>query len=134
MTLTVLGIDNVLLAVGDYHLARDFYGGKLGLPVKFEFEQVGLIGFRLGGEEPGLLVRVQEIEERAADPAAPRFWLEVPDARTAAAQLIEAGLEPLGEEREINTGWVVEFADPWGNVFGITDYVKQPERARKLDL
>lgn len=131
MSIQVLGIDNVLLAVGDFRQAYDFYNGKLGLPVKFEFENVGLIGFRLGTEEPGLMVRVQDVEDRSPDPAAPRFWLEVPDARTAAAQLIEAGLEPLGEAREISTGWAIEFADPWGNVFGLTDYVNQPERGRR---
>jgi hypothetical protein len=31
---------------------------------------------------------------------------------------------------EIFTGWVVEVADPWGNVLGLTDYVKKPELAR----
>jgi len=31
---------------------------------------------------------------------------------------------------EIKTGWVVEFADPWGNVIGLTDYVKDPAKAR----
>ena len=30
---------------------------------------------------------------------------------------------------EINTGWVVEFADPWGNVIGLTDYAKDPAKA-----
>ena len=30
---------------------------------------------------------------------------------------------------EINTGWVVEFADPRGNVIGLTDYAKDPAKA-----
>ena len=30
---------------------------------------------------------------------------------------------------EINTGWEIEFADPWGNVIGLTDYVKDPAKA-----
>lgn len=128
----VLGVDNVLFAAGDFARARDFYANRLGLELKFEFDQIGLLGFRLGPEEAGLLVRVQsDVAERAADPASPRLWLEVPDARAAGAQLIEAGLEPVGEAREINTGWVIEFADPWGNVIGLTDYVKQPERGRR---
>ena len=127
----VLGVDNVLFAVGDFARARDFYGNRLGLEVKFEFDQIGIIGFRLGPEEPGLVVRVQEVPERAADPTSARVWLEVPDARAAAAQLLDAGLEPVGEAREINTGWVIEFADPWGNVVGLADYVKQPERGRR---
>ena len=129
--LDVLGLDNVLLAVGDFAKAREFYAVKVGLAVKFEFEQFGLVGFRLGPEEPGLLLRAQEVPERPAAADSPRFWLEVPDARAAGAELVQAGLDPLGEPREINTGWVLEFADPWGNVFGLTDYVKQPERGRR---
>lgn len=31
---------------------------------------------------------------------------------------------------EINTGWVVEFADPSGNVIGLTDYAKDSAKAR----
>jgi predicted enzyme related to lactoylglutathione lyase len=126
----ILGVDNVLFAVGDFARARDFYGHRVGLEVRFEFEDIGLIGFRLGKEEPGLLARVEEVPERAPGPTSARLWLEVADARAAGAQLIEAGLEPVAEVREINTGWVIEFADPWGNVVGLTDYVKQPERGR----
>jgi predicted enzyme related to lactoylglutathione lyase len=55
----------------------------------------------------------------------------VADARAAAAHLREAGVVPLGEPREIRTGWVVEVADPWGNVVGLVDYAKAPDRARK---
>ena len=126
----VLGVDNILFGVGDFAQAREFYQAKLGLEIKFEFDQLGLIGFRLGAEEPGLLVRVQEI---APGPArdSPRVWLEVADARAAGLALIEAGVQPLTEPREINTGWVIEFADPWGNVFGLTDYSKAPDRARR---
>ncbi len=32
--------------------------------------------------------------------------------------------------RQLCTGWVVEVADPWGNVVGLTDYLLAPERAR----
>ena len=128
--LQILGVDNLMFGVGDFGQARDFYAGKLGLEVKFQFEELGLIGFRLGAEEPGLLCRVQEI---AIGPArdSPRVWLEVADARAAGLALIESGLQPLTDPREINTGWVIEFADPWGNVFGLTDYTNAPEQARR---
>ena len=113
----VLGVDNVLHAVGDLELARDFYGVRIGLPLKFQVPEAGLALYRLGGEGPGLLTRVQ-----ASTP--PRVWLEVPDARAAAKAL-------GGDAREIQTGWVVEIEDPWGNVIGFTDYVNRPELGRR---
>jgi predicted enzyme related to lactoylglutathione lyase len=51
----------------------------------------------------------------------------VPDAQAAGAALAAAGVALLGEPRELRTGWVVEVADPWGNVIGLTDYRHTPE-------
>ncbi|MDQ2714221.1 MAG: VOC family protein, partial [Chloroflexota bacterium] len=92
--------------------------------------EVGLIVYRLGGEEPGLLLRVQDIEPTPPR-ATPRVWLEVPDARAAAQQLETLGITLLKDPWEVGTGWVVEIADPWGNVIGLTDYLKAPQKARK---
>jgi hypothetical protein len=47
--------------------------------------------------------------------------------------LAATGVELLGEPRELRTGWVVEVADPWGNVIGLTDYRLAPERARQRE-
>jgi predicted enzyme related to lactoylglutathione lyase len=66
--------------------------------------------------------------------SSPRLWLEVPDARAAGKVLADAGLALLGEPRELRTGWLVEVADPWGNVVGLTDYLLAPERARQHDV
>ncbi len=126
----VLGMDNVLLDVGDLEAARGFYGGRLGLGVKFDFPEAGIVGFRLGDEEPGLLVRAGDVPPGPPRPS-PRLWLEVPDAQAAGAALAAAGVALLGEPRELRTGWVVEVADPWGNVIGLTDYRHTPERARR---
>lgn len=121
--LEVLGVDNVVLGVGDFAEARRFYTERLGLPLKFEVEAMGMALFRLGSEEPGLVVR-------ASGGGAPRLWLEVHDAMAAAAELRARGIEPLAAPFEVATGWTVEFADPWGNVIGLTDYVKRPELGR----
>jgi hypothetical protein len=96
--ITVLGPDNVLLDVGDLEAAKGFYGGRLGLGVKFDFPDAGVVGFRLGDEA-----------------------------------LAAAGTALLGEPREPRTGWVVEVADPWGNVVGRTDYLLAPELARQRE-
>jgi predicted enzyme related to lactoylglutathione lyase len=110
--LEIRGIDNVLHAVGDLEEAKRFYGARLGLTLKFEVAAAGIALYRIGDAEPGLLIRRQE-------PAPPRVWLEVADAREAARQF-------GGEAREINTGWLVEIADPCGNIIGLTDYAKRP--------
>jgi predicted enzyme related to lactoylglutathione lyase len=128
-TLEILGVDNVLLAVGDFEVALDFYGGRLGLPVRFQLPHMGIASFRLGSEEPGLLVRAGSVHAGEARET-PRVWLEVRDARAAADHLGERGVTTLGEPFEVATGWTVEIADPWGNVLGLTDYTKDPSRAR----
>jgi predicted enzyme related to lactoylglutathione lyase len=129
MAIQVLGVDNILFGVGDFGEARAFYEGKLGLPVKFAVEAMGIVGYSLGSDEAGLFLRVQPIVPTTARET-PRLWLEVADAREAAKQLAQLGIAPLREPFEINTGWVVEFADPWGNVIGLTDYVKDAAKAR----
>lgn len=128
--LEVLGVDNIMLAVGDFEQARAFYESTLRLPVKFAVPQAGVVGYRLGAEEPGLMIRVQAMTPSPPRDT-PRVWLDVKDARAAAAALREKGARILGEPMEILTGWAVELADPWGNVLGLTDYVKDPSKARK---
>jgi predicted enzyme related to lactoylglutathione lyase len=121
--LEILGIDNVLFDVGDFEAARHFYADTLGLGLKFEVPGMGLAGFRLGAEEPGLFIRTGR--------EAPRVWLEVADARAAAEELRTRGVEPLREPFEVQTGWTVEFVDPAGNMIGLTDYSKRPEMSRQ---
>ena len=58
------------------------------------------------------------------------MWLEMSDARAASEILVAARVLLLGDPFEILTGWTVEVADPWGNVIGLTDYVKAPAMAR----
>jgi predicted enzyme related to lactoylglutathione lyase len=126
----VLGVDNAMLSVGDFEKALDFYGSKLGLPLKFQMPGIGLAGFSLGQEEPGLFVKAGTVPEQEPRES-PRLWLEVADARLAADELRARGLALLADPFELVTGWAVELADPWGNVIGLTDYTRAPERARK---
>jgi predicted enzyme related to lactoylglutathione lyase len=128
--ISILGLDNVLFAVGDLATARAFYEGHLGLKVKFAAPEHGIVGYALGNEEPGLVVR-QEALSDSRPRATPKVWLEVRDARAAAAILASAGVVALANPFEIPTGWTVEIADPWGNVVGLTDYVKAPTMARR---
>ncbi|MFI1919505.1 VOC family protein [Nocardia sp. NPDC020380] len=124
-----LGIDNVLIPVGDLDAALEFYSAKLGLAVQFTVPEHGLAVFRVGDETPGLMVRVDPSAGAGPAPAM-RVWLEVPDARAAAAELAAAGVTPPAPPFQVATGWTVEFADPWGNVIGLTDYTARPELGR----
>ena len=75
---------------------------------------------------------IREQPDLAPRPAreTPRLWLEVPDTRASADVLADAGVRPLGQPREMRSGWFVEVADPWGNVVGLADYRNDSARAR----
>ncbi len=126
----ILGVDNVLFVVGDILAARRFYTDVLGLTEAFSFEEAGIVGYKLGGEEPGLLIRLDADLPTGPPLATPRLWLEVPDAHAAEALLRERGSEPIEPAKRLRTGFVVEVADPWGNVIGLTDYTLAPAMAR----
>ncbi|KPI19824.1 Glyoxalase-like domain containing protein [Actinobacteria bacterium OK074] len=126
----LLGFDNVLLAVGDLDEAVAFYG-RAGFPLEFRLDDAGIALLKVGGETPGLLLTVSDALVRRTPPwAATRVWLEVPDTRAGARALVECGVALLDEPFATATGWTVEFADPWGNVIGLTDYSKRPELGR----
>jgi predicted enzyme related to lactoylglutathione lyase len=123
MRVEIRGVDNILLPVSELAAAKEFYLGTLGLALKFEVPDHGVALFTPGNdpEGPGLLVRTHPQAGRGIPPAM-RVWLEVPDARAAAAELAARGVEPLADPFRIATGWTVEIEDPWGNVIGLTDY------------
>ncbi|MFD4622580.1 VOC family protein [Streptomyces sp. NPDC058475] len=126
----LLGFDNVLLSVGDLGEAVGFYE-RAGFPVAFRLDEAGIALLKVGKETPGVLLRLdEELSRRPPSWASPRVWLEVRDARAAADALASAGIQPLDAPFPVATGWTVEFADPWGNVIGFTDYGKRPELAR----
>ncbi|MEV0638951.1 VOC family protein [Streptomyces sp. NPDC050619] len=127
----LLGFDNVLLPVGDLGEAVGFYE-RAGFAVGFRFDEGGVALLRVGGETPGILLRVEDgLGHRPPPWPSPRVWLEVPDARAAGRELAAAGIAPLDEPLSMATGWTVEISDPWGNVIGFTDYRKRPELGRR---
>jgi predicted enzyme related to lactoylglutathione lyase len=125
----IVGVDSVLLAVGDLEEARRFYGEALALAVRFDLPDLGVTAFALGRDRPALVVQRRQVAEHPPRET-PRVWLEVADARAAARELQERGVRDVGQPFEVETGWTVEVADPWGNVIGLTDYVKRPDLGR----
>jgi predicted enzyme related to lactoylglutathione lyase len=127
----LLGFDNVLLPVGDLGAAVGFYE-RAGFAVGFRFDDAGIALLKVGAETPGILLREEDgLGHRPPAWPSPRLWIEVADARRAAACLAAAGIAPLDEPFPVATGWTVEIADPWGNVIGFTDYGKRPELGRR---
>ncbi|MFE4249299.1 VOC family protein [Streptomyces sp. NPDC056910] len=130
LELELLGFDNVLFPVGDLGEAVSFYE-RAGFRVKFRLDEAGIALLEAGKETPGVLLRAEEDFGHRPPPwPGPRVWLEVRDAKAAARALAEAGIPPIDPPFSTSTGYVVEIADPWGNVIGLTDYLKRPELAR----
>ncbi|MFE9772555.1 VOC family protein [Streptomyces sp. NPDC005931] len=127
----LLGFDHVLLPVGDLGQAVGFYE-RAGFPVGFRLDEAGIALLKVGAETPGLLLRLEDgLGHRPPSWPSARVWLEVPDARVAADALRGAGIGLLEEPFPVATGWTVEFADPWGNVIGLTDYSGRRELGRR---
>ncbi|MBR1706217.1 MAG: VOC family protein [Bacteroidales bacterium] len=113
--------DNYFLAVEDYAAARKFYAETLGLPVKFEFAEMGMVAFAVGDEEPAIILK----DKKKFPDAQTAVWIEVDDARKMYADLQGRGISFRSAPFRIHTGWAVEFTDPDGNLLGFTDYLKE---------
>jgi predicted enzyme related to lactoylglutathione lyase len=111
--------DNFFLPATDLDTAKDFYKTKLGLDIKFDFPDKGMVAFKVGDNEPAIILR-------KADNVKPAILFVVDDVQNAYEQLKQRGVEFLREPFEIMTGLSVEFVDPFGNKFGLTDYSKMP--------
>jgi predicted enzyme related to lactoylglutathione lyase len=112
--------DNFFLPAADLEQARAFYQNLLGLSVKFDFSQHGLLAFNVGDEGPAIILRSHPGTK-------PSIVFEVDDVPAAYAELKARGVQFLSEPYEIRTGLAAEFEDPFGNRLGITDYSKMPE-------
>lgn len=114
-----LKYDNFFVPVDDYEASKSFYSNILGLTVKFEFADRGMIAFNIGAEEPAIILK-----DRAKFPEAkPSVWIEVPSVQQYYTEWKAKGVKFTTEPFRIKTGWATEFYDPSGNILGITDYV-----------
>lgn len=108
--------DNFILPAADLDQGIAFYQNILGLPVKFHFPDLGMIAFRVGDQEPAIILSSQPQTK-------PTIWFEVDDVKEEYQKLRAKGLRFLSEPFLIKTGWAVEFEDPFGNKLGMTDYL-----------
>ena len=123
---TLLGLkpvknyDNFFLPSSDLKKSKEFYQDILGLPVKFDFSDMGMIAFKVGDNEPAIILKdINKFPETK-----PTIWFVVDSVQDECEQLKAKGLKFLSEPFSIHTGIAVEFEDPFGNRLGLTDYSK----------
>jgi predicted enzyme related to lactoylglutathione lyase len=110
--------DNFFFPSDNFEDSKEFYSKTLGLLVKFDFSDHGMIAFKVGEEEPAIIIK-----DRSKFPnAKPALWIEVEDVQSLYPEMKDKGVKFLTEPFRIKTGWAVEFTDPSGNLLGITDY------------
>lgn len=112
--------DNYFLPVNDLSKAKEYYEKTLGLSVKFDFSDKGMIAFCIGEEEPAIILK----DVNRFPDAKSAIWLVVEDVETEYKRLMEKGVTFLSTPYKIGTGNAVEFEDVFGNRFGIADYVR----------
>lgn len=117
-TSSVLNYDNFFLPVDDYNASKKFYQETLGLHVKFEFAEQGMVAFAVGGEEPAIILK----DKKKFPNAKPTVWIEVSDVNMMYQELKTKNVNFITEPFKIRTGWAVEFIDPSGNILGFADY------------
>jgi predicted enzyme related to lactoylglutathione lyase len=111
--------DNYFLPADDYEKSKRFYFQTLGLSVKFEFKEQGMIAFKVGNEEPAIILK----DKKKFPDAKPTVWIEVDNVKVLHDELKNKNIQFLTEPFQIHTGWAVEFIDPSGNRLGFTDYI-----------
>lgn len=120
--------DNFFLPVGDMEEAKKYYGELLGLQMKFDFTDKGMIAFNVGNEEPAIILK----DKSKFEDLKPTIWFEVSDVMKKYEKMKGMGIVFLSEPFKIRTGYAVEFEDPFGNRLGITDYSIPVTSAKEL--
>jgi predicted enzyme related to lactoylglutathione lyase len=112
-------LDNMFLAANNLEEAKSFYSDILGLEIKFDFSESGLMAFKIGTDEPAIILKdITKYPETKST-----IWFEVDSVKKVYAELKSKKVHFLHEPFKIRTGWAVEFSDPSGNKLGLTDYV-----------
>ena len=113
--------DNFFLPVTDMEKAKVFYQKSLGLAIKFDFSDKGMTAFKVGDQEPAIILK----DVKKFPDAKPTIWFVVDDVKTEFEKLKKKGIKFISEPFPIPTGLAVEFEDPFGNRLGITNYSKK---------
>lgn len=115
-----MNYDNFFLGADNLGEAKSYYSDILGLELKFDFSDRGMLAFRVGDEEAAIILK----DKRVFPNMKPTIWFTVEDVKVEYEKLSAKGIVFLSEPFEIGTGIAAEFDDPFGNRLGITDYSK----------
>ena len=110
--------DNFFFPSDNFEESKKFYAEVLKLPIKFDFSQHGMIAFKVGEDEPAIIIK----DKTKFPNAQPSVWIEVENVKQLYSDLQKKGVKFLTEPFKIKTGWAVEFLDTSDNLLGITDY------------
>jgi predicted enzyme related to lactoylglutathione lyase len=113
--------DNFFLPSNDLNRGKQFYNGVLGLPIKFDFSNMGMIAFRVGNNEPAIILK----DAKKFPETKPTIWFVVDNVEEEYKKLKAKGVRFSSKPFPIQTGMAAEFEDPSGNMLGITDYTKR---------
>jgi len=116
----IKAFDNFFFPAVNLEESKKFYTNILGLKVKFDFSDRGLLAFNVGEEEPAIILK----DQSKFPDAKPSIVFTVENVEETAKELENKGVKLTKQPYKIMTGWVAEFADPAGNLLGVTDYRK----------
>jgi predicted enzyme related to lactoylglutathione lyase len=113
--------DNFFLPSNNLKMGKTFYQDLLGLPIRFDFSDMGMVAFKVGDNEPAIILKdIAKFPETK-----PTIWFAVENVQEEYNRLKAKGLQFISAPFEIHTGMAVEFEDPFGNRLGLTDYTKR---------
>ncbi|MBF4807070.1 MAG: VOC family protein, partial [Pseudoleptotrichia goodfellowii] len=73
--LNIKDFDNFFLYVDDLKKAKEYYENKLGLKVKFDFSEMGMVAFNVGNNEPAIILK----DKKKYPDSKPVIWFVVDD-------------------------------------------------------
>jgi predicted enzyme related to lactoylglutathione lyase len=112
----ILGLRTVIYHAPDLAAAKAWYSKVLEREPYFD--QPFYVGYSVGGFELGLLPG----PEKPTGPGGQQAYWGVADAEAEAKRLVALGARPTGPVADVGEGIKhVEFADPFGNLFGILE-------------
>jgi lactoylglutathione lyase/glyoxylase I family protein len=114
---------HVCVHVSNINTAMDFYGKKLGLPVKFIFEKKGRLGgayFEIGNST---FIEVFEVPDlKVVNTGIAHFCLETDDMDAFMRDMKSKGLACSDKKLGCDESWQTWLQDPDGNKFEVHEY------------